>query len=149
MLPTCRGIEGLWWNAYQLKYSFYQTRLCIKASRLTLTFAACLAQILVGGVLGGVNGVLWFHLTAGLCVYAFIFLCVCVCAGVHACMFTFFTHALTLSHNQSAHMETIEAMDRMMATNSSISGILCVVLIAGALVVGSIERKFGKFFPKK
>ena len=70
-----------------------------------------MAQILVCAVLGGTNGVLWFHFTAG-------------------------------------NMAALHAMDKIMAANNSIPAMLCGVLVAGALIVGSIERKIGAFLKK-
>ena len=70
------------------------------------------AQVVVGGLLSGTNGFLWFHFTA-------------------------------------SHMEVIEAMDKMMAANNAVPAALCAVLIGGALVVGSDERKLGPLFRKK
>ena len=70
------------------------------------------SQIMVGALLGGTNGVLWFRFT-------------------------------------TARMEVIHAMDAAMSANASIPAILCAVLIAGALIVGSIERKVGSFMGKK
>jgi hypothetical protein len=63
-------------------------------------------QIFVGALLGGVNGVLWFHITA-------------------------------------SHMEWLQSLDHMLAADRSIPAVLCGILIAGALVVGSVERKLG------
>jgi membrane-associated phospholipid phosphatase len=70
------------------------------------------AQIAVGALLGGTNGVLWFRFTA-------------------------------------ARMDALSALDAAMAANTSIPAILCAVLISGALIVGSIERKLGAFIAKK
>jgi len=63
-------------------------------------------QIFVGALLGGVNGVLWFRITA-------------------------------------SHMDWLQSLDHMLAADRSIPAVLCGILIAGALVVGSVERKLG------
>ena len=63
-------------------------------------------QIFVGALLGGVNGVLWFRITA-------------------------------------SHMEWLQSLDHVLAADRLIPAVLCGILIAGALVVGSVERKLG------
>lgn len=63
-------------------------------------------QILVGALLGGANGVLWFGFTA-------------------------------------SHMDLLQGLDQVLAADRSIPAVLCGILIAGALVVGSVERKLG------